>query len=72
MSKQREFLFRFRSSVAGGHTHVRLFAGKGVASLGLCGTLVFRNEEWIEFVDEVNRGKAGTNIEFLKDGIQAV
>lgn len=37
--------FRFRYQVAGGHTHVRFFAGTG-DTLGKCGDLVFRNEEW--------------------------
>jgi hypothetical protein len=37
----------------GGHTHVRVFAGTEAAakgkSLGKCGDLVFRNEEWAAF-----------------------
>lgn len=68
MTKPREFLFRFRSKVLGGHTHVRLFTGKGALSLALCGDIVFRNEEWLEFVDEITSGKVGgTNIEFVQD-----
>jgi hypothetical protein len=62
------FLFRFRTSVKGAHTHVSLFAGKGTLSLGKCGDLVFRNEEWAAFVEEINRGKAGGCIEILKWG----
>jgi hypothetical protein len=60
-------LFRFRYKELGGHTHVRVFAGKGSFSLGKCGDLVFRNEEWAEFVAEVQRGKAGGDIEFLPE-----
>ncbi len=47
-------LFRFRYKKQGGHTHVRLFAGKGSLSLGLCGSLVFRNEEWEDFVGMIS------------------
>lgn len=45
-----DFKFRFRYVVLGGHTHIRMFAGpsKGT-TLGLCGSLVMRNEEWEEF-----------------------
>ncbi len=39
-------LFRIHYRVLGGHTHVRVFAGKGSLSLGHCGDLTFRNEEW--------------------------
>lgn len=42
-------LFKFIYSVEGGHTHVRVFAGKGTGNLGKCGDLVFRNEEWVFF-----------------------
>jgi hypothetical protein len=73
MSKvNTKFLFRFRFEEAGGHTHVRLFAGLGASSLGLCGPLVFRNDEWSAFVAEVNREKAGTTIEFLPEGLEAL
>lgn len=30
----------------GGHTHVRVFAGKDALSRSKCGDLTFRNEEW--------------------------
>lgn len=43
------FLFRFRYQEQGGHTHVRLFAGPDGGTLGKCGDVVFRNEEWAEF-----------------------
>lgn len=56
--------FRLRYEVLGGHTHVRFFAGRG-ATLALCGTLVFRNEEWEEFLKQTGR----TNIEVLPEDI---
>ncbi len=49
-------LFRLRFRELGGHTHVRFFAGKGAASLGKCGDLVFRNEEWVDFLAELDGG----------------
>lgn len=70
------FLFRFRYEVLGGHTHVRLFAGKGAGSLGKCGGLIFRNEEWTAFRKEVERAitggshGVGTCIEFIPEGGQ--
>ena len=60
-------LFRMRFIERGGHTHVRVFAGNGTLSLGLCGTLVFRNDEWKEFVAELSRGKAGGSIEVIPE-----
>lgn len=42
-------IFKFVYKVAGGHTHVAVFAGKAAASLGKCGQLTFRNEEWEVF-----------------------
>jgi hypothetical protein len=32
--------------VLGGHTHVRVFAGRGADHRAKCGDLTFRNEEW--------------------------
>lgn len=58
-------LFRFRYTEQGGHTHVRVFAGKGAASLGKCGDLVFRNEEWIEFTAHL-----GSGVEVLPEDAQ--
>lgn len=47
--------FRFRYEVAGGHTHVRLFAGEGLGfTLGKCGDLTFRNDEWSDFSRAIN------------------
>lgn len=33
----------------GGHVHMRVFVGKNVASLGLAGKLVMREEEFKDF-----------------------
>lgn len=58
--------FRFRYEVAGGHTHVRVFAGDSVsvsATLGKCGDLCFRNEEWEQFMKQFKH----SNVEFLPD-----
>jgi hypothetical protein len=58
-------LFRFRYHEAGAHTHVRVFAGPNSRSLGLCGTLVFRNAEWASFVAE--NDPKWSSFEFLPD-----
>jgi hypothetical protein len=64
-------LFRFRYETLGGHTHVRLFAGKGTLSLGNCGTLVFRNEEWKAFKAVIDKGQlTGGPIEFVEEGVK--
>ncbi len=63
-------LFRLRWEVQGGHTHVRVFAGKGASSLGKCGDLVFRNEEWKDFLAELDRRPPGGAIEILEEGEQ--
>jgi hypothetical protein len=68
-------LFRFRYHEAGGHTHVRMFAGPTSRGLGLCGTLVFRNDEFAAYRAAVER-EAGTMfggpaIEFLPDHMPA-
>jgi len=55
--------FRLRFRVLGGHTHVRVFAGKG-ETLGKCGDLVFRNEEWEAFVRQLG----STTIRVLPEG----
>lgn len=59
------YLFRMRYRVEGGHTHVRVFAGKGSFSLGKCGDLVFRNEEWVELHEHLDRPGP---IEILAEG----
>jgi len=55
--------FRLRYQVLGGHTHVRVFAGEG-QTLGKCGDLIFRNEEWEAFVHQLGR----TTIRVLREG----
>ena len=67
MTMRPPTLFRLRFEEQGAHTHVRVFAGRGSLSLGLCGALVFRNEEWADFYQEVNRDKAGSSIEFVRE-----
>lgn len=67
MGTRTLYLFRFCYREQGAHTHVRVFAGRGASSLGKCGDLIFRNEEWAAFVEEVNRGKAGGDIEFVPE-----
>ena len=60
-------LFRLRYKEGGGHTHVRVFAGKGSSSLGKCGDLVFRNEEWVDFLKELERRPPSGSIIILPD-----
>ena len=60
-------LFRMRFIELGGHTHARVFAGKDTLSLGFCGALIFRNDEWKEFVAEISREKAGGSIEIIPE-----
>jgi hypothetical protein len=62
-------LFRFRYHEAGAHTHVRVFAGLNSRSLGCCGTLVFRNDEFAAFRREAERDPKpfGAAMEFLPD-----
>ena len=61
-------MFRMYYKERGGHTGVRVYAGTHEGALGKCGDLVFRNEEWaefmalpqapgIEFINEDERGK---------------
>lgn len=49
-------LFRFRYCEAGGHTHIRFFAGKGEGSLGNAGSFVLRNEEFKLFRESFDCG----------------
>lgn len=65
-------LFRFRYIEMGAHTHVKLFCGIGTGSLGKCGDLVFRNEEWKFLKDGIERTIGiekgiGHNIEFVEE-----
>jgi hypothetical protein len=67
---ENKTLFRFRYKIQGGHTHVGVFAGPGKLSLGKCGDLVFRNEEWNDFLSELYPMPPGGSIEILpEDGV---
>lgn len=56
-------LFRFKFTQNAEHTSVQVFAGKGSLSLANCGTLVFRNNEWADFLAELDRRPPGGTIE---------
>lgn len=61
-------IFRFRYKVLGGHTHVRVFAGRGEGSLGNCGSLAFRNEEWEAFKNAfAEPATISDDVEFVED-----
>lgn len=62
-------LFRLRFKQAGAHIYIRFFAGKGAASLGKCGDLVMRSEEWDDFLTELDRRPPGGSIEILGDHV---
>lgn len=57
-------LFRVRWELLGGHVHMRVFAGKGSGTLGLCGNLVMRQEEFEDFRHETY---APGNVEFVEE-----
>ena len=50
-------IFKFRYRRAGGHVHVRVFAGGNPDALGLAGHLTFRPDEWEDLRDLVLRGR---------------
>lgn len=60
--------FRLRYVERGGHTHVRVFAGEAGTgrTLGKCGDLVFRNEEWKDLRDELVMSGV-KNVELVED-----
>lgn len=61
-------LFRMRYEVLADHTHVHVYAGKGTLSLTLCGHLVFRNEEWSAFQENLFRFmEAGSDIKVVPE-----
>lgn len=61
-------LIRLYHKTLGGHTHIRVFAGKGTGSFGNCGTLVMTNEEWETFKKVIDIGQSsGGPIEFVQD-----
>ena len=48
--------FKLRYKVLGGHTHVRLFSGTRLdGTFGKNGDLIFRNEEWEEFLRQFQK-----------------
>jgi hypothetical protein len=64
--RTRHFRFLFRT--AGGHTHVRIFAGLCPQSLGLCGTLCLSNDEWALYKGHTIQGfMALGNVEVFQD-----
>lgn len=42
------YTFRVRYEQRGSHVHCRVFSGPKGSTLGKCGDLVFREEEWNE------------------------
>ena len=50
-------IFKFRFHRAGGHVHVRVFAGTNPDALGLAGHLTFRPDEWDAFETLTLRGR---------------
>lgn len=58
--------FKFYYEEAGGHTHVRFFAGSNRpgATLAKAGDFVLRNEEWVDFMDSAEHSL----IEFVDEG----
>jgi hypothetical protein len=65
-------LFRFRYRLVGIHVRIAVWAGKGNSSLGKCGDLVMRPEEWQDFLAELARRPPGGSIEVIDDnaGVQ--
>jgi hypothetical protein len=59
-------IFRIYWQKIGGHTHMRVFAGRKDATLGKCGDLVMRNEEFLVF----NERLWTVNVEFIQEPIE--
>jgi hypothetical protein len=58
-------LFRIKHELLGQHVHVTMYAGPGTLSLGNCGRLVFRQEEWEAFKAVIDKGQlTGGPVEF--------
>ena len=67
MAKARKgntMYFRIYHEKLGGHVHMRVFAGRYKHSLGKCGDLSMRDDEFEEFVRRLD----GTGVELLPDG----
>lgn len=43
---EKDALFSFQAESLGGHTQVKIWAGKTPGSRGLCGELIMTNAEW--------------------------
>jgi hypothetical protein len=59
-------IFRVYYEQAGGHTHMRWFAGTHEGALGKCGDLTMRNNEFAEFKE------AGLPIQWRKEARRAL
>ncbi len=46
-------IFKFKYKRLGGHVHCDLFSGKTMESLGLNGTVIFREEEWEKWEESI-------------------
>lgn len=62
-------LFRYYTKTGGDHTHVKVWAGKNPAGLGLVGSLVFRNEEFKAFKEMLEKQRGVTFHEQLISGL---
>lgn len=65
-----EYTFRFYWKRAGVHTLIRVFAGKTIrpdGTLGLCGSLCMRNEEWDDFRMTLETMKLVGGFEFIQE-----
>lgn len=51
-------IFKFTYKILGGHTHVTVRAGVNDYGMGLCGSLAFRNEEFNQFKELVERSES--------------
>lgn len=64
-------LFRLRYQIQGGHTHIRLFAGRSEAALGCAGTFVLRNEEFQQLHKDLTYAggsRFSGKYEFIEEG----
>jgi hypothetical protein len=61
-------ILRIRFVQRGGHIHCRLFMGSREGSLGLCGELVFREEEFEVYRQVVTAGRGLALVQFIEEG----
>ena len=59
---------RFIPDVSGGHTRVRVFAGKDAEHRAMCGDLIFRNEEW-DLIGPQFATHSNAGVEVVVDGV---